>query len=140
MEEERVFTPEKMIAYADFRNREKGRNHLKWLRVTPQDNPNLLIGIDPDTNAIIGPNIECGTRYKIAYKEIMILPFNHSSQGNVVFYVAEIEGTLATSGTKLLDVKLVICAPGDYSIRENISATHSVFRLCKDDTIEEVKA
>lgn len=138
MENERNFTAVEMVNYANARNKQRGRNHLEWLIVSPQDDPSQLIGIDRITNTICGPNVNCGKRYKIFYQQPMILPFQTPDHGNFVLHIAEIEGTLDGTGTRLTDVKAVACSPNDYSIRESVGATHSIFRLCSDDKIEEV--
>lgn len=132
------YTPAEMEAYARSRNEQKNRHALRWLRLHPKDNPDQIVGIDPNTNKVTGPVIYCGRRYKIFYKEPMILPFNMPGEGSVVMHVAELEGNLDKTGIALLDTKAVLCAPNDYSVKGTGSADRSVFWLCRDDRIEEV--
>lgn len=131
------WSTQEMIAYCDLKNKEAGKKLLEWLQITPQDDPNHYIGIDPETNKITGPNIYVGQRYRIIYNSPVRLPFKIEGEGNVVFHVAEIEGVLLNPFW-LSEIKGVVCQPDNYSVRMSISADRSVFRLFVGDELKSI--
>ena len=127
---------EMVRAWCDAKNKEIGKISIRWLKIRPEDEPDHLIGINSESNEIIGPNIYVGKKYRIVYSSPVRLPFILSGEGAVAYHVAEIKGTLTYPFT-LSDVECVICKPDDYSVKETMRATKSVFRLFVGDKIEE---
>ena len=129
------WSAKEMTAYCDTMNGKAGKEPIRWLQITPEDNPNHYLGLDPKNNTIVGPAIDVGRRYRIVYSSPVRLPFRVEGEGNVALHVAEIKGTILNPFL-LSDVEYVVCQPDDHSVKMNIRADKSAFRLFMGDELE----
>lgn len=135
MEENSLLEAKKMVAWCDEKNRGNGKKLVQWLQITPEDDPDLYIGIHPDNGTLMGPEIRVGKRYQVVYSSPIRLPFNLPKEGAVVFHVVGIKGTLVDL-FQLSEVECVICKPDDYSIKHDVRADRSIFRFFIGDKLE----
>jgi hypothetical protein len=126
-----------VIVWCDLENKEAGKIRLKWLQTQPEDDPDIYIGINPDTSTLVGPSFRIGRKYRIIYSSPVRLPFNHPQEGPAAYHVAEIIGTIINP-FQMADVECIICAPSDYSIKEKMHSSKSQFRLYIGDCLEPV--
>lgn len=119
------------------KNRKQGKIQINWAQLEPQDEPEKYLGIHPETNELIGPAFFLGRRYRIIYSSPVRLPFILPGEGGVVYHVAEIEGFIKNLFW-LESVKVIICKPDDYSIRQEMEATKSVFYFFVGDQLEAI--
>lgn len=124
-----------MIAWCDGKNKEAGKKLLKWLQIASADNPNKYVGVHPDTNAIIGPEIIVGKRYLVVYSSPVRLPFIDPAEGTVALHVKEIEGKLRNT-FQITNVKGIVCSPDDYTVTAPLNSDLSQFRLYVGDKLE----
>lgn len=122
--------------WCDLQNHQAGKKQIWWSQISPDDEPELFLGIHPETKALIGPEIREGRKYHIIYSSPVRLPFDFGKEGLAAIQVAEIKGTLVNIST-LSDIECLIFMPGNNSVRKTI-AIKSVFRFFVGDKIQEL--
>jgi len=126
-----------IIDFCDFLNKKSGRQQIIWYQITPQEDPDRYIGIDPRNKTFSGPDIHIGKKYSIIYKFPVKMSFFLPGQGNIIAHVVEITGTLINL-FELSMVDCIICRPDDWSEKLNILAYRAAFRLFVGDKLEEI--